>query len=475
MSIPLRSSGLPPGLAALLSTLAVAVIAGGAVAWELTGQPAVKAVAATAMLLFMALEAPALARGGRIMLGACLACAAAAWALLDAPGATVLRGLTGAALVVGLLASLSLLRDAAQSSALVQRCGDLMVRQPPGRRFLVLAVGSHLIAVVLNFGVLTLLGTMVLRGNTLEAAGGDARIAAIRTRRMLTAVLRGFVTMTVWSPLSVSFAVTTAAIPGLDWWRLMPLQMLLGAILLGVAWAVDRSEFPRPAVPPQRPAMAWRPLAGLTGLIAAVVAGAMALALALGVRPIAGAMMAVPVAAWLWLTAQHRGAGFAAPWQAARRLGGRLTVSMPAFRNEFVIIGGATFVGTVGAAFIPPQEAARLVAALPLPGLAIMVLLAWAIMVLARYGVPQIVTVTVFGQGFAHLTQHGIEPMVLASGLMGAWALSACTTPVGAATLMIARMAGVPGGTAGSGWNGRFLLAGAVVLAAWMWALDAVR
>lgn len=49
-----------------------------------------------------------------------------------------------------------------------------MVRQPPGRRYLALALGSHLIGLVLNFGVLPLVGAMVVKGNTAEAAGATS-------------------------------------------------------------------------------------------------------------------------------------------------------------------------------------------------------------------------------------------------------------------------------------------------------------
>jgi hypothetical protein len=350
-----------------------------------------------------------------------------------------------------------------------------MVQQPPGRRFLVLSIGSHLIAVVLNFGVLTLLGTMVMRGNTLEAAGGDARIADIRKQRMMTAVLRGFVMMTAWSPLSLSFAVTQTAVPGLDWWHLLPLQIGLAILLQILGWLMDRYAFPRVATAPAGHRQSWQPLAHLTLLVGAVTVAAVALAAALSSRPVVGAMIVVPVAAILWLTAQNwRADPLSAPLIAFRRFGRRLTLSMPAFRNEFVILGGAMYLGAVLSAFISPAATARIIAQVPLPAALVTVLLAWSVMALARYGVPQIVTVTVLGGAFADISSLGIHPLVLASGVMGAWALSGCTTPVGAATLTVARLAGVTSTVVARDWNGRFVLAGALVLALWMLALAAI-
>ena len=59
-------------------------------------------------------------------------------------------------------------------------------------------------------------------------------------------------------------------------------------------------------------------------------------------------------------------------------------------------------------------------------------------------------------------------PVAVAFGLMGAWALSTCSTPVGAVVLSIARLADVPMRVVARQWNGRFVILGALVLAAWL-------
>lgn len=141
---------------------------------------------------------------------------------------------------------------------------------------------------------------------------------------------------------------------------------------------------------------------------------------------------------------------------------------MPAFRNEFVILGGAMYFGRVATAFLSPATTAHVISLLPLPPVLVSVLLAWSMMGLARYGVPQIVTVTLLGSAVVNLTQLGIDPLVLASGFMGAWALSATTTPIGAAALTVARLSGVTSDTVARQWNGRFVLCGALLMGLWM-------
>ena len=105
---------------------------------------------------------------------------------------------------------------------------------------------------------------------------------------------------------------------------------------------------------------------------------------------------------------------------------------------------------------------------------AVSVLLAWGMMLLANFGVPQIVTVTLLGSAVTNLTRLGIDPLVLASGLMGAWSLSATTTPVGAAALTVARLSGVTATTVAHEWNGAFVRVGAGLVAVWMVLLSAL-
>jgi hypothetical protein len=474
-ALPVTSTRLSSILRVVSAGLVVVIVA-GIVCWDVSRWSWGRMAAEAALAGFVVIEARALVRGGRIMLAVCLATAIATLVWKSSPLGLLEKALADAAFIVALFGGLSLLRDAAETSHLIQRCGEWMVRRPPGRRYLVLSIGSHLISLVLNFGVLPLLGTMIMKGNTLEAAGGEARIVAVRQQRMMTAMLRGYCMMTVWSPLSVCFAVTQVAVPGVSWWRLLPLQLGLASLLMVLGWLMDRRAFAGLASPPlAETGDSRRPLFALAALIGAVVAGSLLWAEILQVRPVIGAMMVVPAAALIWLTVQHRNAGpFGAVAIAFRRLTYRLTVSMPAYRNEFVILGGAMFFGRLVSNFLSPEVTAKAIALIPLPPVLISILLAWMMMVLANFGLSQIVTVTLLGSAVANLTALGIDPLVLASGMMGAWALSATTTPIGAAALTVARMSGVASSVVARDWNGTFVRLGALLVALWMLGLAAL-
>lgn len=449
---------------ARLATLALLTVILASIGRAVWGWPWAGSVAALALFLYLLIEGWSTRKSSRRILLAAMLATMAALAFHPAPMGLLVNAGAQAAALIGLFAALGFLREAAETSPLIQRCGELMVRQPPGRRYAVLALGSHLIGLVLNFGVLALLGTMVVRGNTAEAAGGDTRIVAIRSQRMLSAILRGFASITVWSPLSVSFAVVQTAVHGLAWWPLLGLQIILTLLMLGLGWTVDRATFPQ-VVRVDQPTD-WRPLLALTALVGAVVAASVIAAELLSVRMIVGAMVVVPPSAVIWLWAQHRRVG-----PALKHLGKRLTVSMPGFRDEVAMIGGAMFMGTVVVAFVPPEETARLIAMAHLPPAILVVLLSWSVMLFAQLGLSQIISVTLLGGAMTNLAQLGVPPLAMASGLMGAWALSACSTAVGAAVLTVARLGQVEMTVVARQWNGRFVLAGALMLALWLVAL----
>lgn len=450
---------------ATIATIALLSVVVGAIAQPLGGGNVAGLAAAGALILYVLLEGWRCQGNGRIILLMAITAGIVTLIWHGDPWAVLSKAAMAAAAIIGLFTALGFLREAAENSALVQECGKLMVQQPPGRRYLALTLGSHLISLVLNFGVLPLLGTMVVKGNTLDAARGDPRIVAIRAQRMLSAMLRGFAVMTAWSPLSVSFAVTMTVIPGLPWQSVLLVQLLLAMLLLLLGLILDRRAFPPSGrvLPGTGAPPDWIPAWRMAALVVAVVAGAIAVAEILSLRLVHGAMIVVPPAALIWLWVQQRDL-----LQVVLGLGPKLRVSMPAFRDEVAMLGGAMFVGTIAAAFVPTEKLAHVIEGLGLPPLLLVILLAWAVMVLAQLGISQILSITLLGGTLIHV----VTPMVLASALMGAWALSACSTPVGAAVLTVARIGNVPVRVVASDWNGRFVLVGAVVLAIWLVGLD---
>ena len=146
------------------------------------------------------------------------------------PGALFLAGWRRGASYAAFFVALTTLRDAAETSPLVRRCGQHLVAQPPGRRYAALTAGGHMFGITLSYGAIELLAAMVMRANTLEAAGGSQAIRAIRTRRMLLAIYRGFCVMNCWSPINIMTAVVSTAVPA------APMRLVAADSLRGGCW-----------------------------------------------------------------------------------------------------------------------------------------------------------------------------------------------------------------------------------------------
>lgn len=460
----------PSSLRPVVSALALVLVTLAAVLGRGGGLAGVPAIGTVALLAYLLLEGPRAGAGGRVMLGVALAVTGAA-AFSPAIGVPAMeRGFEAAVFIAGLFTALGFLREAAETSALIRQAGLVLTVQPPGRRYAVLTAGAHLVAQVLNFGVLPLLGTLAVKGNTIEAASGDEEVVRIRKRRMMLALLRGFAAMTAWSPLSVSFAVVTHVVAGVAAGPLIALQIVLAGLLMILGWAEDRLRF-RHRLPPVGRFLApsgFSPLWRLAALVTAVVGAAFLTAWLLQAPMVIGAMTAVPPTAFIWLLVQEKGSVTAAMRAFVQRAG----VSLPALRSEVAMLGGAVYVGSVLAAFAQSTGAAGWLAESGLAPVGLAITLSVLVVGLARLGLNQLVTVTILGGMLPDPQALGLDPLVLASGLMGAWALAAGATPMGGAVLSIARLSEVTVTRVVGAWNGVYTLAGLVFLAAWITFVD---
>ncbi|MDE0256476.1 MAG: hypothetical protein OYG32_16915, partial [Rhodospirillaceae bacterium] len=126
----------------------------------------------------------------RGLLAAAAAITAAALLAAPAPGALIEHSLQRAAFLAAFMILIGLLRVGASRSASVLALGDYLTRQPPGRRYLAVHAGSHIMGLLLNFGTLSLIGPLIMRG--VEATRADEpAAAAIREQRQLSALIRG--------------------------------------------------------------------------------------------------------------------------------------------------------------------------------------------------------------------------------------------------------------------------------------------
>ena len=117
----------------------------------------------------------------------------------------------------------------------------------------------------------SLLGTLVEQAET----GPDGKpLNAVRLRRMLLAIQRGFASTLCWSPLAFSMAVGSTLVPGGSWGGAAGYGIASAVMLTLLGWGVDALfKPPRPpnAPPPPDPVGSFRSLLPLLILLFAIV------------------------------------------------------------------------------------------------------------------------------------------------------------------------------------------------------------
>lgn len=459
--------------AALLGLLILCVLADALLSFEPLRQ-----AARILLLAYVGLEWPRLPRNARVMVLVAVAMSAVVAATMAQPWPAFAQALDRGAFFATFFANQFFLRQAAQQSPLVHRCGSVFVNQRPGRRYLLLTIGGYLFGIILNLGVLSLLGVMIGKRNSLASAGGSEPVRAARERRMVSALLRGFAITPLASPLSIALAVMLTAMPSIDWQEVLPLGLATGALLLAGGWSFDRLTAPRHlrgVAPPVTPERNLRPLAEVAGLVLLVFGVAVAVELVGGIAMSRAILIAIPVVGLGWLALQKARAGTAGAMRlVGRQLRRRAVQIFPSYRTEISILAGAGFIGTLFSALLPPEALAAILAQNPTPAVLLPALAAVAVVVPSLLGVNPIVTVTILASALQTLPEPPMAPEVLAVSLMAGWSLSINCSPLTASAMLLGELVRKPAETVTLRWNGAFTAAMLVVVAGWLGAVAAL-
>ncbi|HZD25259.1 MAG TPA: hypothetical protein VE631_03285, partial [Alphaproteobacteria bacterium] len=319
-----------------ISGLALVVVVLATILREVAGLAMAGEVAAACLASYVLLQAPRLPRAGKLILLVAMAVGLGCLGFVGDPAAVAGKAARTGSYYATLFTAVGFLRAAAEGSPMIRRCGRHMMAQPPTRRYAALTLGANLFGLILSFGTLHLLGTMVKRANTLAAAGGDARVQAVRARRLFTAVLRGFAMSPGWSPLSISLAVSLSVTPGAHWEGVLPLAFVTAMALLALGWLMDVVTAPR--VRPRAPGPAgggerWTVHLRLIALIAFIFVVAVVLEKALAIRLLDGVILSVPVIAVVWIALQGRRRGAAVALAlTGRRIARQVREVFPTYR-----------------------------------------------------------------------------------------------------------------------------------------------
>lgn len=428
----------------------------GTLADQLAGWRWAGIAAGVALFGFLLWEFPRQRTYARVVFCGLIGLGLVGLACSTAPAALAADALRRAAAFAAFFLALGTLRDAAETSPLVRRCGAQLVAQPSGRRYAALAVGGHVFGIILSYGAIDLLAAMVMRAN-----GDDPG----RARRMLLAMQRGFCTMNCWAPLNLMTVVVAAAFPDAPMWRLLPFALSFALLALAVGWAEDRlrgrgGEAAAPPATTER----WSVHLGILGLIAGVTLVAELVAWIGGVRLAVGVTLGLPVIAMCWWAVQGAGCRARSPAATAARRAVAFHHRIPGFRGEATVLGASGFAGVAFAGLFPAGGLAPLLEGIP--GVLIALFVPLLLIVTGQIGLNPIAVVAILGAGLPDPASLGVAPAVLAFACMLSWGIAVGVTPMSASALITARWAGASPWRVSTVWNGVYT--SVLLLLAWL-------
>lgn len=455
----------PPLINALIG-ITLLVVAILIIITEWTGNGASEMLASIGVILFVGLATPyvAMSRMVFVIVGVAMLAFAVGtrpdWASLS------FAALKTAAFIAAFFTALTSLRNASASSPSIAVCGNFLAEQPPGRRYAALTVGGHLFALVLNYGAISLLGSLAEASVKREP---NSEIRSHRTRRMLLAIQRGFVSTLPWSPLTFAVAISTSLVPGADWIDAVGYCVVSALILAGLGWLLDTIFKPRLSVPvPQRQKSdaTWATLLPLILLLSVLIGIVGTLVVFSGVRIVGVVMFVVPVVSIGWVALQNI---HDAPFGRTRaRIWEYLVRELPGYRSELVLLVMAGFIGTLGAKLLAPIVVASGLSLTGLPGWVVLVALVWLIPISGQLGMNPILSVSLLAPLLPSPAAIGVSPAAVLAALTAGWALSGASSPYTATTLLVGSIARVSPWRVGLGWNGAYTIICALALSAWI-------
>lgn len=380
--------------------------------------------------------------------------------------ATLERGLDTATFIAAFFSTLTTLKFAADTSPGIRRCGRFLSQQPPGRRYMALTLGGQLFGLLLNYGAISLLGSMSVANAEQET---NPEIRRHRIRRMLLAIQRGFISILPWSPFSFAIVISTSLVPGTSWAQCALPGLVNGAILAGTGWLLDTLFKPKlstPRPPRSKPDDNWSatlPLVSLLMLLVILLGGTHLLT---NVRILVLVMIIAPLVSLGWIAVQANGN------QPLRRVGQRgkdyLLVQLAGFRSEMVLLMMAGYIGTVASPLLGDLMQVWRLDLSAMPGWSLLVLLVWLIPAAGQLGMNPILVAALIAPLLPDAAALGVPPSSTVVALTAGWILSGVSSPFTATTLLVGRFAGVSSAHVGQRWNGAFTVLCAVLLSAWV-------
>lgn len=369
---------------------------------------------------------------------------------------TLNEGAVRAQLFLSFITAIMVLREPAFRSQLLQSAGNFIVRQRQGRRVLMLLLGSHLFGLMMNMGSVVLLGS-IASSQRREGTAGHS----YSQRQSALAIIQGFVTTMLWSPLSLALVVVLSQVQGATSSMITPLGLLGVLCMFALSFAVSQLEVRLRRNKPEPVFLQDRVEPGVDGsflkilirvilLVVAIFAAITLLSTVASVPVPIAVTLAIPIITLAWLLVQSHGdiaLCFRGP------VANMIFKTLPSQSSEVGILLVAGFMGPVLVALMPSAEINDFLHSHHISPGVIVLAGFFAIVVGGVLAVNPLISVTIVLGVLANPTALGIHPAFLALSILGAWAVASALSPFTGVTIVTASMFGVKSTTLALVWN----------------------
>ena len=358
------------------------------------------------------------------------------------------------------LIALGLLKEAALTSNSVNLTGRALLQQQPVRRYALLTFASHILGILMSVGAINLLGTMIHRSLHDNKDTVDTRINNARQRRMMLAVVRGFCSIPLWAPTSVTMTLLVTTIPTLRWIDIIPYGLYLTLVVLLFGIWLDHVQAPKhlrhlvPAISNNLSDLKVSYPIVIVVITLTIISGLLIYMTSL--RPIAAVLVSAPIVstAWIFIQYHRKRNTLSAVQLTIRRFGKDIFFKLPLQRSEIIFFAGSVMIGRLLLTVLDIEWFVQQLAHLNISAALILISSSWIIFLAALLFINPMISVTLVAGALSQLPNLENIPVTIALVMMVTWTVVIGSSPTTTSVRISARLTGITPFQMGIRWNG---------------------
>ena len=358
------------------------------------------------------------------------------------------------------LIALGLLKEAALTSNSVNLTGRALLQQQPVRRYALLTFASHLLGILMSVGAINLLGTMIHRSLHDNKDTVDTRINNARQRRMMLAVVRGFCSIPLWAPTSVTMTLLVTTIPTLRWIDIIPYGLYLTLVVLLFGIWLDHVQAPKhlrhlvPAISNNLSDLKVSYPIVIVVITLTIISGLLIYMTSL--RPIAAVLVSAPIVstAWIFIQYHRKRNTLSAVQLTIRRFGKDIFFKLPLQRSEIIFFASSVMIGRLLLTVLDIEWFVQQLAHLNISAALILISSSWIIFLAALLFINPMISVTLVAGALSQLPNLENIPVTIALVMMVTWTVVIGSSPTTTSVRISARLTGITPFQMGIRWNG---------------------